>query len=212
MKYLVVLFKNKNKKKIINKFKTFKRAKMFFDSKIKDNKIIFNKRVENGKNCSFELGILEKDSTNFDIVYVKDDMGRQVKIDLDDPEYKILEIKEYLIEEFLFDVSKNEKLSFHNFVKKYLPKVGIKLISKINHKIVVQNDENVNLFSLKSESDCLRFLNILENYMFENNRIDCILVSDSTKEQKKYLYDLLESKGISKRILYRRSTTFFTGE
>lgn len=212
MKYLVVLFKNKNKKKIINKFKTFKRAKMFFDSKIKDNKIIFNKRVENGKNCSFELGILEKDSTNFDIVYVKDDMGRQVKIDLDDPEYKILEIKEYLIEEFLFDVSKNEKLSFYNFVKKYLPKVGIKLISKINHKIVVQNDENVNLFSLKSESDCLRFLKILENYMFENNRIDCIIVSDSTKEQKKYLYDLLESKGISKRILYRRSTTFFTGE
>ena len=48
--------------------------------------------------------------------------------------------------------------------------------------------------------------------MYDNNRMDCIIVSDSSKEQKKYLYNLLESKGISKKVLYRRSTTFFTGE
>jgi hypothetical protein len=212
MKYLVVLFKDKKRKKIINKFKTFERAKKFFDTKIKDNKIIFDKRVENGKNCSFELGVLEKDSSNFDIIYVKDNLGRQMKISLDDPEYKLIEVKEYLLEEFLFDISENKKISFEEFVKGYLPKTSIKLVSKLNHKVVVQNDDNVNLFSLKSESDCLRFLGILEAYMYENNRIDCIIVSDSTKEQKKYLYNLLESKGISKKVLYRRSTTFFTGE
>lgn len=212
MKYLIVLFKDKKRKKIINKFKTFTRAKTFFDTRIKDNKIIFDKRVENGKNCSFELGILEKGSSNFEIYYVKDDLGRQMKVSLDDPEYKIIEINNYKIEEFLYDVLKGEKISFDYFVKAYLPKTGIKLVSKLNHKVVVQNDDNVSLFSLKSETDCSRFLDILENYMYENNRIDCIIVNDVSKQQKKYLYDYLESKGISKKILYRKSTTFFTGE
>lgn len=212
MKYLIVLFKDKKRKKIINKFKTFTRAKNYFDNKIKDNKIIFDKRVENGKNCGFELGILEKGSNNFEIYYVKDDLGRQMKVSLDDPEYKIIEIKEYLVEEFLYDILKSEKISFDYFVKTYLPKIGIKLVSRLNHKVVVQNDDNVNIFSLKSESDCSRFLDILENYMYENNRIDCIIVSDTSKQQKKYLYDYLQSKGISKKILYRKSTTFFTGE
>lgn len=212
MKYLIVLFKDKNRKKIINKFKTFDRAKNFFDKKIRENKVTFNKLVENGKNCSFELGILEKDSNNFDIYYVKDDLGRQMKVSLDDPEYKIIEINNYLVEEFLYDVLKGEKISFDYFVKTYLPKIGIKLVSRLNHKVIVQNDDNVNIFSLKSESDCGRFLKILEEYMYENNRIDCIIVSDTSKQQKKYLYDYLESKGISKKILYRKSTTFFTGK
>jgi hypothetical protein len=212
MKYLIVLFKDKNRKKIINKFKTFERAKNFFDRKISENKVTFNKLIENGKSCSFELGILEKGSNNFDLYFVRDNLGRQVKVSLDDPDYRIIEVQDYFIEELIFDISKNTKISFNSFVKVYLPKTGIKLISKINHKIVVQNDDDVYLFSLKSESDCLRFLRTLEGYMCDNNRMDCIIVSDSSKEQKKYLYNLLESKGISKKVLYRRSTTFFTGE
>ena len=212
MKYLVVLFKDKNRKKIINKFKTFERAKNFFDRKISENKVTFNKLIENGKSCSFELGILEKGSNNFDLYFVRDNLGRQVKVSLDDPDYRIIEVQDYFIEELIFDISKNTKISFDSFVKTYLPKTGIKLISKINHKVAVQNDDDVYLFSLKSESDCLRFLRTLEGYMYDNNRMDCIIVSDSSKEQKKYLYNLLESKGISKKVLYRRSTTFFIGE
>ena len=34
MNYLIVLFKNKERKKIINKFVTFDRAKSFYDKKI----------------------------------------------------------------------------------------------------------------------------------------------------------------------------------
>ena len=66
MKYLIVLFKNKERKKIINKFKTLKRAKECFDVKVKDSNYIFDKRIENGKDCIFELCLLEKDSLVFD--------------------------------------------------------------------------------------------------------------------------------------------------
>ena len=61
MNYLVVLFKNKVRKKIINKFVTFVKAKEFFDNKINNNKsIYFKKDVENAKDCDFELCLLEK--------------------------------------------------------------------------------------------------------------------------------------------------------
>jgi hypothetical protein len=207
MKYLIVLFKNKERKKIINKFKTYERAKNFFDKKINED-VIFDKRVENGLDCKFEIGLLEKDSSNFDLYFIKDEMGRQVKVDLDDPNYKILMVNDYKVEELIYDIEKNKKITFNELIKTYLPRTGIKLVSKLNHKIIIQNDENFNLFSLKSDDDCERFLNILENYMFTRKRVDCLIVFDTSKAQKKYLYDILEKKGISKSILYRRSTTF----
>ena len=66
MKYLIVLFKNKERKKIIKKFKTLDRAKMFFEKKINENQIYFDKKVENGKSCDFELGLIETDPNEFE--------------------------------------------------------------------------------------------------------------------------------------------------
>lgn len=208
MNYLVVLFKNKQKKKILKKFKTKQNAVKFLD-KIKNNDIIFEKKIENGSFCDFEIGLLEKNSMDFDSYFVRDEMGRQVKIDIDDPDYKIINISKFKVEEFIFDIDNKVKLSFKEFIKKYLPKGNIKLVSKINHKIIVQNEDSINLFSLKSETDCERFLLVLNEYMFSMKRSDCIIVPDSSKQQKKYLYSLLESKGIKKSILYKKSTTFF---
>jgi hypothetical protein len=212
MKYLIVLFKNKERKKIIKKFKTHQRAKEFFDNQIKNNKVVFEKGVENGKSCSFEIGLLERDSTNFDSYFIKDSLGRQVKVDIDDPDYKVLQISNYSVEEFIYDISKNKKISIDKFISEYLKRGSIKLISKLNNKIVVQDDDKFSLFSLKSDDDCFRFTQVLQKYLTEKNRIDCIIVLDSSLPQKKYLYSLLESKGISKLILYKKSTTFFTGE
>lgn len=213
MKYLIVLFKNKERKKIIKKYKTFDRAKKYFDSSIKIvDEIIFDKKVENGKFCEYEIGIVETNPNEFENYFVKDELGRQVKIEVDDPYFKILSISKYKIEDFIYDIKKNKRLDFISFIRKYLQKEGIKLVSKLNNKIIVQNDEFIDIFSLKSESESKRFLQILENYMLKNKRLDCIIVSDDSIQQKKYLYQLLNSKGISKSILYKKSTTFFTGE
>jgi hypothetical protein len=212
MKYLIVLFKNKERKKIIKKFKTLDRAKGFFNRKIKETNYTFDKKIENGKDCSFELGLLEKNSLNFESYYKKDELGRQVKINLDDSDYKILFIEDYKIEEHLYDISKNKKINFDVFIKEYLPKNSLKLISKLNNKIIIQEDEKINLFSTKSESDCTRFIKILEDHMREKKRTDCLIVVDSSSSQKKYLYNLLESEGVSKKMLYKKSTTHYLGE
>lgn len=212
MKYLIVLFKNKEKKKIIKKFKTYERAKKFLDDKLLDNNVIFDKQIENGKVCSFEIGLLEENSNNFDSYFIKDELGRQIKVDLVDSDYKILQIQNYKIEEFIYDISKNKKISINEFISNYLKRGSIKLISKLNNKIIVQDDNNFNLFSLKCDDDCYRFTQVLQKNMIERQRGDCIIVLDTSLPQKKYLYSLLESKGISKSILYKKSTTFFSGK
>ena len=111
-------------------------------------------------------------------------------------------------EEMLFDIKNSKRISVPKFLRKYLPKVGVKLLSKINNKIVVQRDSDINLFSLKSEDDCDRFVDGISNYMMDGGRIDTIIVKDSSQHQKKYLYDLLNENGISKSKLYRRFTTY----
>ena len=82
-----------------------------------------------------------------------------------------------------------------------------KLISKLNNKIVVQNDDNVLIFTLKNDSDSERFIDTMSNYFIENKKTDCILVKDTSIIQRKYLYDLLTQKGFPKNYLFRHSTT-----
>jgi len=211
MNYLVVVFKNKERKKIINKFKTKERANIFFDKLIKENEsVIFETRVENAKPCDYELSILERRDDNFDKMFVKDALGRQVLVDLDDPDYKIIKVVKYKIPEKIYDVDKKSKITMDIFIKNYLPKNSIKLISRLNNKVVLQNDDDVKLFSLKDEIESKRFLDSLNDFLISQERMDCIIVSESSKAQKKYLYDILSEKGISKQSLYRRSTTFKT--
>jgi hypothetical protein len=207
-KYIVVLFKNKSKKKIINKFKTKERATSFYKKMIDENNVIFDCQTENGSTCFFELGLLEKDSSDFDSYFIKDDLGRQVRVEMDSDDYKMIEVRKYKVEELIYDVNKKEKIPVTKFIRSYLPKTSIKLLSKLNNKVVLQNDDDVKLFSLKSEDDADRFLDSLSDYLIDNGRMDCILVKDTTKQQKKYLYNILEEKGIDKSVLYRRFTTF----
>jgi hypothetical protein len=81
-------------------------------------------------------------------------------------------------------------------------------LSKLNNKIVLQDEDKINLFSLKNEIESERFLNCLRDYLIETKNFNYIIVSETSKPQKKYLYKILDESGISKKILYRNSTTF----
>ena len=209
MNYLVVLFKNKERKKIINRFKTFDRADAFYNKMVEENKsVIFETMVKNARPCDYELCLIKKQDDNFEKLFVKDDFGRQILVDLDDHEYKIMRVSKYKVPEKIFDVNQNKKITTEEFIKKYLPKNTIKLISRLNNKVAVQNDDNVKLFSLKDEDESRRFLENLNNYLIDNGRGDAIIVIETSKPQKKYLYDILSGMGFSKQSLYRRSTTY----
>jgi hypothetical protein len=208
MNYFVVLFKNKQKKKIINKFKTYDKAKGVYDKLIKESEeVFFEKKTENGQECEFELALMVKNSENYEKIYIKDNLGRAIKVQTDDTDLTIKFISEYKIEESFIDYKTKEKIDFSKFKRKYLNGVGVKLISKLNNKIIVQQDENINLFTFKSENDCEKFLDELTLKFQKEKRIDCLIVKDSSSAQKKYLYNILTNCGFPINYLQRYSTT-----
>lgn len=205
--YLVVLFKDKKKKRIINKFITSKRAQDFFNTKMKESdEIIFDVKYEAGKECFYELGIIQMSSSQESPVYMTDSLGRNIKVKLDEDGKSLIKISPYKKEEKIFDLQKNKKISVRELIKNYLKGDGVKMISMLNNKIIVQEDEKVFLFTLKNENESARFIDCLSSHFHKIKRGDCLFVKDFSTPQKKYLYKLLEEKGIDKKILYRKFT------
>jgi hypothetical protein len=208
MNYLIVLFKNKVKKKIIKKFKTSNRANNFYESLLSEsNNVIFNKEYENGFSFKYEIAILEKTSGTFLPVFLKDELGRNVKVKLDDEDFSIKKITSYYVEELILDTSLNKKINSEEFIKLYLNGSGLKLVSKLNNKIVVQNDNVFNLFTLKNDYDSSRFIDRISDFFIEQKRFDCMFVKDYSNAQRKYLYNILVENGFSKSYLQRQTTT-----
>jgi hypothetical protein len=207
MNYFIVLFKNKQKRKIINKFKTFQRAKKYYDGLLESSEtVFFEKKTENGKKCDYELALMENSKNNINL-YIKDNLGRTIKVETDDENLSIKKISSYKIEEGFIDFSNKKRIYFSDFEKKYLRRDGLKLISKLNNKMIFQRDDEINLFTFKCEDDCEIFLESLVNKFQKEKRMDCLIVKDSSKPQKKYLYNLLVDKGFPINYLQRYSTT-----
>jgi len=206
--YIIVLFKNKERYKIIKNYKTYKKSLDFFNKEIqKSNDVVFNIQTENGKTVKYEIGLLEKNSKKLTPIYKIDELGRNIPIELNDPEYSMLKIEDYKFDEKIFDLNKKKRVDSSKFIKLITQGNELKLISKLNNKIIVQIDENFSLYSLKSSSDSERFLDALERHIINLNKRNCLIVKDSSREQRKYMYDILSNLGYNKGMLYRKSTT-----
>jgi len=137
---------------------------------------------------------------------MKDEFGRQIKIELEDSDYKIVRINRYYPEEYILDYEKKKKLSLNEFIKKHLTG-GYKMVSKLNNKIILQEDENFKLFTLKNVYDSDRFVDSLSEVLMKENKGNVLLVKDVSTAQRKYLYNILVEKGFPKNYLLRYSTT-----
>ena len=203
--FSVIIFKNNKKRKILKSFVTEQKAIQFYEKKLKESsEILFDKQFENGSKCNYKL-ILTSKVCEVDKLYYFDDLGRNISINpkITDNLY-IKKINMFNKEEKLYDVQENKKITFNKFVKTYLNKDKTLMVSKLNNKVVVQDDDDYSLFSLKTEDECERFLRILESKTEKKN---FIIVRDFTSPQRKYLYDLLVEKGFDIDFLYRTSTT-----
>jgi len=206
--YIIVLFKNKKRKKIIKRYATEKQALSFFNKTINENNVIFEKKIENAEEVDYEIGLLSKNQSFQPSLFITDDYGRNNPVNLENPEYVFLNIKKYKVEELIFDWQKQSKISFIDFIKIYCKTNELKNIFTLNNKICVQIDDDVNVFSLKDINESERFLDTLQKYFYENNRKDSILVKDISIAQRKWLYDMMVKKGFDKKRLYRLKTTF----
>jgi hypothetical protein len=206
--HIIVLFKNKVKKKIIKKFKTLERAEKFYNSLMDEsNDIIFSKQYENGVESNYELALLSPNTDKNNSLYIKDDFGRQIKVEVEDSNYQFKKLSPYFIDEYFVDYSSGQKINTISFIKKYLDPSGLKLVSKLNNKIIVQNDDVFKLFTFKNDDDSSRFIDSLSSHFLNYKRMDCMFVKDYDTMQRKYLYNILTEKGFPKSYLFRHSTT-----
>jgi hypothetical protein len=207
--YVIVLFKNKLKKKLIKSYITEKTATVKFKELLSKNQtVLFEKKYENATEVGYELGLLTNSQKIQKSLFITDELGRNVPVNLDNPDYVFLDIQTYKVEEKIFDWQKQKKISFLEFIKTYCKQKEFKSIFTLNNKICVQIDSNVNIFSLKNKEDSERFLEVTENYYRDNKRSDAMFVRDVSSAQRKWIYNTLEEKGFSKKRLYRLKTTF----
>lgn len=211
-KYYVVLFKNKTRKKIIKKFSNFKNAEKFYNEELKKNsEVFFDKKIENGLECQYEIALLQNKTNEFFDVYKTDELGRNIRVVMDNPDYDLLKISNYRKEEKLFDIQKSIKISCDIFIKNYLKGDGLKMVSTLNNKIIVQIDEKLSLFSTKSPDEAKRFIDSISQHFYSIKRKDCMFVKDESTAQKKYLFKLLSDMGVDKKIFYQQYTTYPRG-
>lgn len=203
------MFKNRVRKKIIKKFSNHKNAKNFFEEQVKNSSsVIFEKRILGGVESTLELGLLGPKSSTSDYVYVTDELGRNVRVKFEDETTELIKINIFREEEKVYDIKKKKKITTPELISNYLKGDGVKMISTLNNKVIVQKDEVVNLFSLKSVEECDRFIDCLSNHFYQNKRKDCLFIKDSSTPQKKYLLNLLSEMGFDKKMLYRQFTTY----
>ena len=62
------------------------------------------------------------------------------------------------------------------------------------------------MFSLKTVTDSLRLINIIELEFLNLGRYDCLFVTDTTTVQRKQLYDMLERNGYKREFLRKQFT------
>jgi len=207
--FLIVLFKNKKKRKIIKRYSTEYNAKKKFNQLLKENeKVTFDMMVENATPCNYELGLLTSTTNVQNSLFITDDLGRNNTVNLEDPNYVFLDIKKYKINETLFDWQTQKKIDFNTLVKSYCKVKELKSIFTLHNKLCIQVDSDVSLFSLKDKYESDRLLDILQDYFIENNRMDAIFIKDVSSAQRKWIYNLLDEKGFDKKRLYRLKTTF----
>lgn len=206
--YLIILFKNKSRYKIIKKYQTYKKCLDYFNFLTnKSNEVIFDVQTENGRDVKYELGLLKRDKKEILKLFKTDDLGRNISIELNDPDFSLMRIEPYRLDEKIYDINKKQKISVTKLIESNLKSNELKLISKLNNKIIIQEDDKFSLYSTKSSYDAIRLLNSLQEYMINNNKKNCLIVMDTSSEQKKYLYQVLSELGYDKKMLYRNSTT-----
>ena len=157
------------------------------------------------KKVMFELAIITTE-TSKESIFVKDELGRTKKIHLGSSEYNIIKLLPYWKEEFIYDHTTKTKISFDSLITTYMADTEFKQVFTLNNKLIIQKDDIFNVFSLKTVSDSLRLLRIIELEFLNIGRYDCLFVEDNTTVQRKQLYDLLVSVGYSRAFLRKQYT------
>jgi len=204
-KYKIVLFKNGERNKVLFSSNNKKSILKKYTKFIEEKKPKFVMEYISREKVMFELAVVTKESSS-DSLYVKDSIGRTKKITLAESEYKFIKMLPYWKEEKIYDHTIKSKINFISMMETYLQDEEFKQVFTLNNKVVIQKDDKFNMFSLKTVSDALRLLTVIELEFLNGGRYDCLFVTDNSTIQRKQLYNLLENAGYNRGFLRKQYT------
>ena len=204
-KYKIVLFRNGERVKCFFSSNRLDSVQNKYNELISEKKPKFIVEYLSRKKVRFELGIVTTEDVGDDI-YLKDDMGRTKTVGLSGDDYNMLKLIPYWREEFIYNHQTQSKVSYCEVIDTYLPRDGFKQVFTINNKLVIQNDNEFKMFSLKTVSDAARLIDLIEFDLLDEIRVDCLFVRDTNTVQRKQLYTLLEGAGYDRAFLRKQYT------
>ena len=204
--YQIVLFNNKSKKRIVASSRIFNNINKKYKEIHKKSNVIFpvkyNKKIE----CEFELALVCVGKCKKNPIHRRDELGRLTEVTMKNKKYQIIKIKPFEVEEKIYDHQLAKRIEFKELYDRYLNSKNIMQVYSLNNKIVIQNNDLFNLFSLKTVSESSRFLSCIKKYFTEQGKFNFLISRDLSTVQRKELYNLLESKGFSRKLLYKHYT------
>ena len=204
-KYKIILIKNSVPKKTLFTSNVKRTTQHKFHRFLSLKKPLFSRKYVKRKFCQFELAIFSKEN-NHKKVYRKDELGRNVEVNIHIDNYYLMELVPYWVEELIYDHLQKTRIPIDDVIKTYLSNKKFKQVFTLNNKLVIQTDDDFKIFSLKNVDDCSRLLNIIKQLFIDSGRTDCLFVPDSSIVQRKQLYKLLESYGFDRKFLYKQYT------
>tara|TARA_R100001443_G_scaffold115485_1_gene133364 strand:+ start:1266 stop:1892 length:627 start_codon:yes stop_codon:yes gene_type:complete len=204
-KYKIILLQNNVPKKTLFSSNVKRTTYNKFSKFINSKKPLFYRKYVKRKFCQFELAIFSKENNN-STFYRKNSLGKNVEVIIDLPNYYMVEFSDYWCEELIYDHQTKSRIPLDTLITSYLPKKNFKQVFSLNNKLIIQNEDNFKMFSLKNVDDCSRLLDIIKKIFIDSGRIDCLFVPDTSTAQRKQLYEILETKGFSRKFLYKQYT------
>jgi hypothetical protein len=135
--------------------------------------------------------------------WVKDSLGRNEPALIEGDKFRIKEIVPYWEEELIYDFQTKKRIRYHEMVNQITPISELAQIFTLNKNLFVQIENDVKMFGNKNLNDSQRLFDILKNDLLKKKKTNFLFVKDITTHQRTMLYDLLESKGFSRRELFR---------
>lgn len=204
-KYFVVLFCNKKKIRILHKCRTKNTVYDHWHEFKTQKKPSFIK-LQGGKRkkeLNFELGLIFPNNKWAKPTYVRDELGRNVIVEMNDKRYRIKEIIPYWDEELIYDFEAKKRIHYEEMMSIILKVEDVAQIFTLNNKLFLQVENDVRLFGNKNINDANRLFDIVKEDLIKRKRGNFIFVRDITTHQRSLLYEMLEGKGFKRTELIR---------
>lgn len=204
-KYFVVLFCNKKRIRILHKCMTKNTIYDHWHEFVTQKKPPFIK-LQGGKRkreLNYELGLIFPNNKWAKPTYIRDELGRNVEVEMSDKRYRIKEIIPYWDEELIYDFDNKKRIHYDEMMDIILKVEDIGQIFTLNNKLFLQVENDVRLFGNKNVADANRLFEIVRDDLNKRKKGNFIFVRDITSHQRSQLYKMLEAKGYKKTELFR---------